>query len=234
MKGHWVNIAAADGGQIPTYLSLPRTGAIGPAVAVVPSIFGVKEDMIAYADDLAANGFCAAIPNPFWRDEDPQEMPVSPDGRARAFARMGRIDRDVNIADLGDVIAHVQGLDCCNGKAALVGFCMGGQFALLAPKRLGLDAGIAFHSSKVSPYLEEVADLAVPIRFHWGDADSAAPMAEEIAPVQAAFAKMADAEVAIYPGIVHGFMQWTNEAAYDKAAATASWQACLETLARLR
>ncbi|NNE82919.1 MAG: dienelactone hydrolase family protein [Alphaproteobacteria bacterium] len=229
MAGEHTTVPAHDGGAIPTYMSVPESGS-GPAVVVIVTIRGVKEDMVDYVEDLASKGFCVAAPDPFWRDEDPGVVPGDEEGRKRAFARMGRADHDVNVQDMASVMSHLKSLPQCNGKSAVVGFCFGGLYAFLGAARLGTDAGIAFHSAGISPLFGEIDKIGdAKLSYHWGDQDVAAPM-EEIEKVKEAFAKLSNAEVTVYPGAVHGFMEPTNPQAYDKGVADASWKRCLKVL----
>ena len=108
----------------------------------------------------------------------------------------------------------------------------GGLYTFLGASRLGTDAGIAFHSGKISQLLGEAGNVTCPLSYHWGDEDAAAPM-DEIEKVQEVFAGMTDAEVTVYPGGKHGFMQPTNPPAYNEAIAAASWSRALEVLKEL-
>ena len=228
MPSQDTTIQASDGGAIPSYLSLPESGA-GVGVVMIASIMGVASDIRELADKMAALGFAVSAPDPFWRDDDSGVLEVSEEGRKRAFARMGRVDQGVNMGDLETVIADLKGRPQCNGKVAVMGFCFGGSYAFLGAARLGTDAGIAFHSGGISPFLDEAANINCPLSWHWGDEDHAAPP-EEIEKVQAAFAGMGGAELYIYPGGKHGFMQPTNPAAYDEAIRDASWARAMEVL----
>lgn len=214
MPGQHTTITSSNGGTIPTYVSAPEKGQ-GPGVVMVLSIFGLGEDMIEYADELAARGFVATAPNPFWRDEDPGVLKPDEPGRERAMARAQRVDREVNLVDLKAAIDSVRSHPRCNGKVAVMGFCFGGQYAFLGAARLGIDAGIAFHSGPITPLFDELDKIACPLAWHWGDDDHAAPP-EELEAVDKAFSARADAELFVYPGGKHGFTMWTNPAAWDK------------------
>jgi len=39
-----------------------------------------------------------------------------------------------------------------NGRAATMGFCYGGPYAILGPKRLGYDAGVSCHGTQLGDY----------------------------------------------------------------------------------
>lgn len=228
MASQNITIEVSDGGAMPCYLSLPESGS-GAGVVIIASIMGVAADIQDYADRLAAEGFSVCAPDPFWRDQDSGVIEVSEEGHKRALARMGRVDREVNMGDLVTAIADLKSRPTCNGKVAVMGFCFGGSYAYLGAARLGTDAGIAFHSGAISEFLDAGRNITCPLSWHWGDQDHAAP-AEEIEKVQAAFAQLPDAEVRVYPGGVHGFMQYTNQAAYNEEICNASWARALEVL----
>lgn len=228
MTGQSITIRTPDGQVMPAYLALPTEGD-GPAVVMIVTIRGVKDDMRDYADRLAAEGFCVAVPDPFWRDEDPGELPASPEGHARGLARLGRVDPEQALADIETVFRHLKTLPQCNGKSAMVGFCFGGTLTLLAAERTEIDAGVAFHSGKLLHLLPDAERVRCPLSYHWGDNDSIFPMAD-IEKVRATFASLDNAEVVIHPGAVHGFMEHGNPAAYSPQAAGAAWARGLEVL----
>jgi carboxymethylenebutenolidase len=232
MAGVHVTIKAADGGRIDSYVAAPAAST-GAGVVVLSTISGVDSDMIHYADALAAEGFVASAPDMFWRDADPGPLPWDAAGRKRAFARNQRYDIELGMKDLADVIADLKKHPCCNGKIAVMGFCFGSPFALLAAARYGTDAGISFHGSHVEDYLDEVDRVRCPLSFHYGDRDEVAPMAA-IERIQTAFSRLSDGKVYIYPGAGHGFMTMTRGPGYMESAARMAWARSLEILKKLQ
>ncbi len=231
MPSENITVPSADGGAIPTYISTPDSGS-GPGVVIIPSIMGVASDIEAWADKLAAEGFVVSATDPVWRDEDPGNLEGFEDFRPRGQARMGRVDQAQNMSDLKLLLDDLKVRPNCNGKVAVMGFCFGGMYAFLGASRLGIDAGVAFHSSKISHLFDDIENVTCPLSFHWGDQDAVAPM-DEIEKVQAAFAGMADCEAIVYPGGGHGFMQTTNPGAYNGAIAEASWSRAVEVLKQI-
>ena len=144
MAGTHVTIAVADGRAFDSYVAAPAAGK-GAGVVIVSTISGVDSDMTHYADTLAAEGFVVSAPDMFCRDADPGALPWTAEGRKRAFARNDRCDLEQGMRDLSDVIADLKKHPRCNGKIAVMGFCFGSPFALLAATRYGTDAGISFH-----------------------------------------------------------------------------------------
>lgn len=215
---------------MPAYFEAPGTGAV-PGFVVVSTIFGVDDELKAIAGRLSGAGFAAAAPDMFWRD-DPGPVAVGPEGHARATARSGRFDREVGMGYLAAVIADLRARPQCNGKVAVIGFCFGGSFALLAAARLGTDAGISFHGTAVGGCLDEIDGVDCPLSFHYGDNDAIAPM-DEINEIKKAFERLDDAELCIYPGAGHGYMFPSRGEGYDPAAAEASWQRAIAVLQRM-
>jgi carboxymethylenebutenolidase len=233
MAGTHVTITAADGGKFDSYVASPVSGK-GAGVVIVSTISGVDSDMTYYADALAAEGFVAYAPDMFWRDSDPGPLSWNDDGRKRAFARNDRHDLELGMKDLADVIADLKKHPRCNGKIAVMGFCFGSPFALLAAARYGTNAGISFHGSHVENHLDEVDRIRCPLSFHYGDRDEVAPMSA-IERIREAFSRLKDAEVYVYPGAGHGFMTMTRGArGYIESVARPAWSRALEVLRTLQ
>jgi len=227
-----VTIRAADGGTFDSYVASPDCEK-GAGVVIVSTISGVDSDMTHYADALGAEGFIASAPDMFWRDADAGALTWTDDGRKRAFARNDRYDLELGMRDLADVIADLKKQPRCNGKIAVMGFCFGGPFALLAAARFGTDAGISFHGSHVENHLDEVDRVRCPLSFHYGDRDEVAPMAA-IERIQQAFGRLVDAKVYVYPGAGHGFMTMTRGRGYIEPVARTAWARALEVLRKLQ
>lgn len=62
-----INITASRGGNITCMAAFP-SGGPSTGVVVVPSIYGVNDDIAMVAERLAGEGFAAVIPDPFWSD----------------------------------------------------------------------------------------------------------------------------------------------------------------------
>ena len=232
MPGQDIKIAASEGGQIDTYLSLPGSGP-APAVIIVPHVFGVDPDTRKGADDLAARGFVVAAFDPFWRG-DSGPLPRTEDGQTRAAARAqprGELIEQ-GVQDLADVMADLKSRPECNGRIAVIGLCYGGPYAILGPARLGCDAGLSFHGTKVEDYLDDLDKVHVPLSLHWGDQDHAAPP-EALERIQAATRDMQNVDITIYPGVLHGYSSPSSEKAWNPEAAEDSWRRAEEIVGKL-
>ena len=229
MQGQDVKIAATESGTFDCYLSLPASGP-APALVIMSSIFGADGDVRDVCDELADRGFVVAAPDLFWRS-DAGPMPRTAEGRRRAAARAK--DRDASIErgvqDLADVMADLKGRPECNGRVAVVGLCYGGPYAILGPARLGCDAGLSFHGTKVENYLGDLDKVRVPLSLHWGDNDHAAPP-ETLEQVQSAIRDMPNVDMVIYPGAAHGYTAASAVDVWHEEASQASWRRAVEIL----
>ena len=212
MPGTSVRIGATEGGEFDCYLAMPAGRGTAPAVVLVCSIDGVDADLRQIADAFAAAGYVAAAPDLFWRTLPGPLASGDPQTHERSQPRLEKIA--TNERDMVDTLAYLRTLPQCNGRAATMGFCYGGPFAILGPKRLGYDAGIACHGSQMLDYIGELDGVTAPVCIIWGDQDHRAPP-----PVLDAYRAVAEhmqnVEVHIFPGIQHGFMMPSSPEAFD-------------------
>jgi carboxymethylenebutenolidase len=194
------------------------------------AIHGVDTDMIAIADELAAYGVIVAVPDLFWRSMA-GPLPRN-DSRAaeRAQPRLERIRAGED--DMIDTLRHLGTIPQFNGQAAVMGFCYGGPYAILGPKRLGYAVGICCHGSEMLDYLHELAGVREQVCFIWGDEDNRAP-AEVLQAYRDAAARMENVDVHILRGIGHGYMMRTSPS-FDRAAYDFSMRRAREILEGLK
>jgi carboxymethylenebutenolidase len=212
MSGTSVTVCATEGGAFDCYLAMPAGDEPGPAVVLACSIDGVDADLRQIADAFAAAGVIAAAPDLFWRTIPGPMSSGDLRTHERAQPRLEKIR--TNERDLADTLAYLRTLPQNNGRSAVMGFCYGGPFAILGPKRLGYDAGIACHGSQMLDYLDELDGVTEPVCLIWGDQDRVAPP-PVLDAYRAAASRMNNVEVHIFPGVQHGFMMPSDTEAFD-------------------
>jgi carboxymethylenebutenolidase len=126
----------------------------------------------------------------------------------------------------------VRKLSQFNGRALAAGFCYGGPYALIGPKRLGFDAGISFHGTQLLDFIGELEGLTKPVCVIWGDQDHQAPP-PVLDAYRAVAARQKNLELHIFPGVLHGYMMRTAEA-FDQKTYDFSMQRALSLLGNLR
>ena len=226
-----IKIRSSGGGEFDCYLVTPDGSAKVPAMVLASAVHGVDQDIRAIADEFASHGYICAAPDLFWRTV-PGPLGRDDDRtKTRSQPRLEVIRKGE--ADMADTLAEVRKLAQFNGRAATMGFCYGGPYAILGPKRLGYAAGVSCHGTQLLDYIKELDGVTAPVCIIWGDQDHAAPP-----PVQEAYravpARMKNVEVHIFPGIQHGYMMPASVKAYDKKTRDFSMGRALALLNDLR
>src|SRR5271163_4923244 len=193
-----------QGGTFAAYIARPKA-LPAPAVVVLQELFGVNADIRKHCDELAEQGYLAAAPDLFWRQEPGVDLNVTSDADWQHGLRLyGAYDRDAGVKDIKDTIDGVRNLPECNGKVALLGYCLGALMVFMtAVRNDGIDAAVWYHGADTEKYLAEEDEFI-----------SKAAQAE----IKAALAKKPNATVYNYPGQSHAFSRH-NGKHYNAAAA---------------
>ena len=213
MAGKDIRIQSSSGGAFDCYLAAPAGATKVPAVVLASAIHGVDAEIRAIADEFAAKGFLAAAPDLFWRTETPGPLQRDdPRSKPRGQPRLERIR--AGEADLVDTLAEVRRHPLHNGRAATMGFCYGGPFAVLGPARLGFEAGIGCHSTQMKDYVDVAETVTKPMCILWGDQDTMAPP-DVLDAYRTLATRNKHLELHIWPGVLHGYMMSNNPEAFD-------------------
>ena len=227
-----LRIRSSEGPEFGCLLVTPAAGGPCPAIVLASAIHGVDDDIRRIAEDFASRGYIAAAPDLFWRTVPGPLARDDPRAAPRGQPRLERIAAGER--DLADVLAMLRGQPSFDGRAVVIGFCYGGPYAIVAPRRLGYDAGISCHGSQMLDFIADLADGERPVRVIWGDEDPFAPP-PVLEAYRALSARTKHAQVHVLPGVRHGYMMRGNANAYDQGAYDFSMShalAILESLGR--
>ena len=225
------------------FLALPERVPC-PAVVMIHDVWGLSAHTRDYASRLANEGF-AVLAIDLYRRARPEKI-EDPGKWMRALS-----DRQV-LADLGLAARFLAARPETNGRVAVLGFCMGGMYALMAGcVDLGFAASVPFYgllshahgilhdpagldpASKPREPIAMAADLRCPLLAFFGDQDTFIPLADvrKLEQVLARARAGAGAEIVVVPGAGHAFMNDTRPEAYRPEAAADAWR---RTVAFLR
>ena len=128
-------------GTFAAYIARPNT-LPAPAVVVLQELFGVNADIRKHCDELAEQGYLAVAPDLFWRQEPGVDLNVTSEADWQHGLRLySAYNRDAGVRDIKDTIDAVRKLPECNGKVALLGYCLGALMVFMtAVRNDGIDA----------------------------------------------------------------------------------------------
>src|ERR1700728_4510149 len=165
---------AIDGrdGAFEAYIARPKTSP-APAIVVLQELFGVNADIRKQCYELAEQRFLAVAPDLFWRQEPGVDLTVTSEADWQHGLRLyAAYDRDAGAKDVKDTVNAVRNLRECNGKVALLGYCLGALMVFLAAvHNSGVDAAVAYHGGDTEKSLGEVDGLRAPILMHLAEED---------------------------------------------------------------
>ena len=216
MKDH-ITVQGQDG-KFAAYIARPKT-LPAPAVVVLQELFGVNADIRKHCDELAEQGYLALAPDLYWRQEPGIDLNVTSAADWQHGLRLySAYQRDAGVKDIKDTIDAVRNLTECNGKVALLGYCLGALMVFMtAVRNEGIDAAVWYHGADTDKYLGEVDGLHAPILMHIAEEDEFISKAAQAA-IRAAVAKKPNASVYSYRGQCHAFSRH-NGKHYNAAAA---------------
>ena len=215
------------------YTARPAAGR-HPGLMVFQEAFGVNAHIRDVAGRFAREGYVAMAPELYHRAEAGFE------GRYDDFPAAQRLIKTLTSEGLeADIRATFGALTAdpgvTPGKAACVGFCMGGRVSFLANATVPVAAAISFYGGGIAPnqagpgLLGRAGDLNAPALLVWGLLDKhvgvEAPRAVADA-LRGAGKRFVNVE---FSDADHAFF-CDARASYNAAAATQSWALCLEFL----
>jgi carboxymethylenebutenolidase len=121
-----VEVIRTPRGEMPTYVAAPAARDPWPGVVVIHDFCGMSHDLRNQANWLAGEGYLAAAPDLYYRGSRLRCLWTI---MREIAAGAGRTFDDIDSVR-GWLVRH----DRCTGKIGVIGFCMGGAYAVaLAP-----------------------------------------------------------------------------------------------------
>ena len=154
----------APAGPLPGYVSVPDADPPWPGVVVLHDMVGMSRDLRRQTDWLAEAGYLTVAPDLFRGGR-----------RATCLVRMMRDTRRRQGATFSDVEAVRRWLaqqPDCTGSIGVIGFCLGGGFALLLAAEHRFDvASVNYGPVPTGVYTEETFRSACPVVGSYGGKD---------------------------------------------------------------
>jgi carboxymethylenebutenolidase len=202
------------------YLAEPADGKKHAGVIVIQEWWGLNEHIKDVAKRLANEGFIALAP-------DLYDGKVATDPQT-AMRYMMELKVEDGVATLLGAVNYLKTLERVEPKKlGVVGFCMGGSFALeLAIRSRDLAAVAPFYPGRVGQLIDQVYKITAPVFAPFGEKDGSIPL-DVVKRFQDELAKAGKtAEIKVYPGCDHAFLNDTGPS-YNAEAAKDAWQRTL-------
>jgi carboxymethylenebutenolidase len=215
-------------GSAQGYLAVPSaasaTSGPWPGVVVIHEAFGLNADIRQKTDQFAARGYLAFAPDLF-------------DGKhwircVRSAFRQLTVQSGPAFTALEAARSLLAARDDCTGKVGVIGFCMGGAFALLCAPRDGF-AAASVNYGLVPKDVETLLQGSCPIVASYGAKDQMGTRHPERLE-RALTAGEIPHDVKVYPGSGHRFLTEASGAgavlarfarmSYHEADAADAWQ----------
>lgn len=207
-------------------LGLPSAG-----VVLHPDILGIRPLFDDLARRLATHGFAVCAPEPFWSVPEPDRSAL--DAPARLGLVAGLRDAD-QLGVLEAAADHLVVADDVH-RVTVLGFCMGGMYAVKAAGTGRFDAAVScygmvrvpegWRGAGLAEPLDALAD-ACPVLAIIGGIDPWTPAADVDA-LTAALAAVPGSEVVVYPEADHGFVHDPDRPAHRAEDAADVWDRVL-------
>jgi carboxymethylenebutenolidase len=228
-----VTLRGVDGVAVEAIHARPE-GVPVSGIALHPDIMGIRPLFDDLCRRLASNGFAVCCPEQFTRA--PADVRASDDPAVR-MAYVAQLDDEKQLGDLEAAADYVVVHDDV-AQVAVMGFCMGGMYALKAAATERFDRAVAFYGmirvpddwrgGALAEPLERAVD-ACPTLAIFGSADSFTPL-EDIEALRAAWAGRSDCEIVVYEEAEHGFVHAPERPAHRADDAADAWRRVLRFL----
>jgi len=220
------------------YLAFPAGGPV-PGIVMVHDVWGLADHTRDLARRLAGAGFAVLAVDLYRRES---EVAIENPG-----VWMRELSDPQAIADVEQAAAFLRGHEAvAGGKVGVTGFCMGGMYALLtACGSPGIDASVAYYgllshahgmlydadgldpAKKPREPLAAAAERSCPLLCFFGDGDEFVPLSDIERLREQVAGGGPPAEVVVYPGCGHAFMNDTRADAFRPEAAERAWDRML-------
>lgn len=203
---------------INAFVAEPPNGSPAPAVIVVQEWWGLNDQIHDVARRFAHAGYVGVAPDLYSRQG--HKVAKDPNTAARL---MGGLKMADGIEDLKTTVEWIRKQKLTHSsKIGLIGFCMGGSYAMLLPcESKEISAAAPFYGE--IPADGKIRELACPIFYAYGENDGWIKRSDVDRLARDLKKYRKQGEVKTYPGCSHGFFNETRPDVYNAAAAKDAW-----------
>jgi carboxymethylenebutenolidase len=205
--------------DLKAFIAEPSGGGQRSAVIVVQEWWGLNDHIRDVTKRFARLGYIGIAPDLYSR----QGNKVATDPGVAAEL-MGGLKTEDGIDDLQSTVKWMRAQkQIASSRIGIIGFCMGGSYAMLLPcESKEISAAAPFYGE--IPSDDKIKNLSAPIFYAYGENDGWIQRkdVDRLAADLKKFNKRG--EVKVYEGCSHGFFNDTRPDVYNAAAAKDAWE----------
>ena len=230
-----ITLIGDDGAEVPAIHARPE-GMPRAGVVVHPDVGGLRPLFDDICRRLATHGFAVLCPEPFGR------LHAAGVDLSDLATRMDRVKDLDDAVQLGDLTRAADRLvvDDDVSEVSIIGFCMGGMYALKAAAIERFDDAVSFYGmirvpeNWQGPAQRDPLDTAAeacPTLALFAENDAFVPLTDVDA-LRTVWAGRTDCEIVVYPGAEHGFAHDPDRPIHRADDAADAWRRTLTFLDR--
>lgn len=239
-------------GRMDAFVTHPQEGGPFPSVLILMDIWGLREELFDIARKVAVTGYHCMVPNFYYRQGPVRFTFRDAQGRMMSFDNLPAADQaamhkqiatnkdDLTMKDFRSVLDFLRTEPVKDGPKGLIGYCLGGRYALQAAAHYPGDflASASMHGTRLvsdaplSPH-KLVAGCRGEIYCGFAEHDQLAPLATRQA-LEEAFSGNPNVRyrAEVHAGAEHGY-SLPDRDIYDKRASDRDWEIIFPMLRRV-
>ncbi|GFE70073.1 dienelactone hydrolase family protein [Chroococcus sp. FPU101] len=226
-------IISTPDGQMPAYLYTGTASERKPAVLLLMEAFGLTQHIRDVATRIANEGYVVLVPDLYYRELPNNKFNY--DEVKTAMAMMYRLDFGTPIEkDLQAALNYLKFLpNVYREQIGVTGFCLGGGLSFLAVCQFSdeIAAAAPFYGIVLDKWLDQIANLTVPVYLFFGGADPFIPL-ERIHQIESKFKEFDKSyQIKVYSDANHGFF-CHERSSYNPSAAEDAWGELMKFFAK--
>ena len=233
--GEFVKIPAGGNDTVQAWVVYPERSTRAPVVVVIHEVFGLTTWVRGVADQLAADGFIAIVPDLLTG----KRLPMPPDSLGSAADGLDSARAVIATLDYAEVLRRIEaagtygtGLPAALDRWGVIGFCWGGSMVLTTAAYVPSVAAAVSYYGGVTREQVDLSTVRAPTLALLGEEDARVNLTMPYADSSYRAAGVPFEEVT-YPGAGHGFLRAQDaHGGANLAAARAAWPRTLAWLRR--
>jgi len=203
------------------YVAAPQIRERRPTVIVIQEWWGLNDHVKDIAKRFAAEGYVAIAPDLYSRLQN-EVVPLTNPNRAGEL--MGALKQEEGLNDLNATVAYLKTVpEVDPARIGVIGFCMGGSYALMLPCVNGdIKAAVPFYGQVPNPD-SPLQQLSAPVLYIYGEDDGWITKADVQRLAVALKKYNKPGEIKTYPGAPHAFFNDLRKEVHRPAEAKDAW-----------